>query len=61
MDEIEVEKHALGKIEDGKVQVIIFALDLFEKADNEFRGGRADKKTVLKFRAAIVLMVRRIR
>ena len=57
MDEVEKEKAELGTIEDGKIQLILFALEFFNKADTEFRSGRADKKTALKFRAASVLMV----
>ncbi len=60
MDEIEKEKVALGNIEDPKVQIVLFAIDLFDKADTQFRAGRADKRTAIKFRAASVLMVLRI-
>ncbi len=57
MDEIEKEKVALGNIEDPKVQIVLFAIDLFDKADTQFRAGRADKRTAITFRAASVLMV----
>jgi hypothetical protein len=57
MDEVEKQKAALGSIDDGKIQVGLLAVNLFEKADTEFRSGRADKKTFIKFRAASILMV----
>ena len=60
MDEIEKEKLALGAIEHPKEQVALFAIDLFNKADNQFRTGKADKRTVITFRAASILMVPRM-
>ena len=58
MDEVEKEKAGLGNVEDGKLQVVLLAVNLFEKADTEFRSGRADRKTFIQFRAASLLMVK---
>mmetsp|Transcript_2288 Transcript_2288/g.6059 ORF Transcript_2288/g.6059 Transcript_2288/m.6059 type:complete len:102 (-) Transcript_2288:128-433(-) len=57
MDQAERQKGSVGDLSDAKDRVEIFALDLFQKADTEFRTGVATKNTLVKFRAASIIMV----
>eukprot|EP00284_Hemiselmis_tepida_P014911 CAMPEP_0174920746 /NCGR_PEP_ID=MMETSP1355-20121228/4654_1 /TAXON_ID=464990 /ORGANISM="Hemiselmis tepida, Strain CCMP443" /LENGTH=176 /DNA_ID=CAMNT_0016166139 /DNA_START=269 /DNA_END=795 /DNA_ORIENTATION=- len=59
MDELEREKkevEELRGIEDPQMQVELFALELFKKADDQYYAGRADKSTSVTFRASATIM-----
>eukprot|EP00282_Hemiselmis_andersenii_P032394 CAMPEP_0169455866 /NCGR_PEP_ID=MMETSP1042-20121227/16047_1 /TAXON_ID=464988 /ORGANISM="Hemiselmis andersenii, Strain CCMP1180" /LENGTH=165 /DNA_ID=CAMNT_0009568049 /DNA_START=426 /DNA_END=919 /DNA_ORIENTATION=- len=59
MDELEKEKkevEELKGIEDAQMQVELFALELFKKADDQYYAGKADKSTFQTFRASATIM-----
>eukprot|EP00283_Hemiselmis_rufescens_P005031 CAMPEP_0173435338 /NCGR_PEP_ID=MMETSP1357-20121228/14858_1 /TAXON_ID=77926 /ORGANISM="Hemiselmis rufescens, Strain PCC563" /LENGTH=166 /DNA_ID=CAMNT_0014400307 /DNA_START=231 /DNA_END=727 /DNA_ORIENTATION=- len=59
MDELEKEKKEvpdLQGIEDPQMQVELFALELFKKADDQYYAGKANKSTSLSFRASASIM-----
>mmetsp|Transcript_2286 Transcript_2286/g.6055 ORF Transcript_2286/g.6055 Transcript_2286/m.6055 type:complete len:112 (-) Transcript_2286:179-514(-) len=56
MDQAERQKGSVGDLSDAKDRVELFALQLFQKADTEFRTGVATKNTLGKFRAACIIM-----
>jgi hypothetical protein len=41
-----------------ELQVELFALEIFKRADDQYHAGRADKSTAVTFRAAATFMVR---